>query len=107
MTTNPQKTILTGVKPTGLPHLDNNLGSIRPSLALSGSNAACFFIADGHALTTIKAPQELADMVYAAAASMQARRQLSIYNESRLASYTASFQLRSRQIELLLAGGLI
>jgi tryptophanyl-tRNA synthetase len=43
---------VTGIKPTGDPHLGNYLGMIRPALALAGSHRACYFVADAHALIT-------------------------------------------------------
>jgi len=45
------KTILTGVKPTGVPHVGNFFGAIKPAINL-GANF--LFIADYHALTTVK-----------------------------------------------------
>jgi tryptophanyl-tRNA synthetase len=47
--------ILTGIKPTGSPHLGNYLGAIRPALALAElpDTEALYFIADYHALTTV------------------------------------------------------
>ncbi len=47
--------ILTGIKPTGTPHIGNFLGAIRPALRLADDPAleACYFIADYHALTTV------------------------------------------------------
>ena len=49
------KRILTGIKPTGSPHLGNYLGAIRPALALAQrpDAQALYFIADYHALTTV------------------------------------------------------
>jgi len=44
---------LTGIKPTGMPHLGNYLGMIRPALAMTASHEAYYFIADYHALTTL------------------------------------------------------
>lgn len=48
--------VLTGVQSTGIPHLGNILGAIRPAIALSKQtgNESLFFIADLHSLTTIK-----------------------------------------------------
>ena len=45
---------LTGIKPTGTPHLGNYLGSIQPALSLMQDYRCIFFIADYHALTTVK-----------------------------------------------------
>jgi tryptophanyl-tRNA synthetase len=44
---------LTGIKPTGEPHLGNWLGAIRPALDLAKNYDAFYFIADYHALTTV------------------------------------------------------
>jgi tryptophanyl-tRNA synthetase len=48
--------VLTGVQSTGIPHLGNILGAIRPAIELSKKpgNESLFFIADLHSLTTIK-----------------------------------------------------
>ncbi|MGQ0828755.1 MAG: tryptophan--tRNA ligase [Bacteroidota bacterium] len=48
--------ILTGVQSTNIPHLGNILGAIMPAIELSKKpgNESLFFIADLHALTTIK-----------------------------------------------------
>ena len=43
---------LTGIKPTGTPHLGNYLGMIQPALGLMKTHRAFYFIADHHALTT-------------------------------------------------------
>ncbi len=48
------KIALTGIKPTGTPHLGNYLGSIRPALGLVQDYLSLYFIADYHALTTVK-----------------------------------------------------
>ena len=46
--------VLTGIKPTGSPHVGNLLGAIRPALALADEGLeAMYFIADYHALTTV------------------------------------------------------
>jgi tryptophanyl-tRNA synthetase len=47
------KTALTGIKPSGVPHLGNYLGMIRPALALTANYRCLYFIADYHALTTL------------------------------------------------------
>ncbi len=50
------KVILTGIKPTGIPHLGNYFGAIKPAIEMSksGEYDAYFFIADYHALTTVQ-----------------------------------------------------
>ena len=47
---------LTGIKPTGIPHLGNYAGAIRPAIALAETYDAFYFIADYHALTTVRDP---------------------------------------------------
>ena len=50
----PVKTSLTGIKPTHLPHLGNYLGAIRPALSLVEEYRTLYFIADYHALTSVR-----------------------------------------------------
>lgn len=63
--------ILTGIQSTGVPHLGNILGAIIPGVELSKQqgNDALFFIADLHALTTIKNSGLLKNNTYAVAAA--------------------------------------
>lgn len=49
-----RKVSLTGIKPTGEPHLGNYIGAILPALGLADSYDSLYFIADYHALTTIR-----------------------------------------------------
>lgn len=60
---------LTGVKPTGVPHIGNYLGAIRPSLGLAKDYDSFLFIADLHALTTARDPQLLREQTFAVAAT--------------------------------------
>ncbi len=53
------KTSLTGIKPTNLPHLGNYWGAIRPALSLVGEYRTLYFIADYHALTTVRDAEAL------------------------------------------------
>lgn len=50
---------LTGIKPTGEPHLGNYAGAIAPALELADRYQALYFIADQHALTTARDPHLL------------------------------------------------
>ena len=59
MSTPPAKVSLTGIKPTGEPHLGNYIGAIKPALTLAQEYEALYFIADYHALTTVRDPQLL------------------------------------------------
>lgn len=63
------KRFVTGIKPTGTPHLGNYLGMIRPSLALAAEYESYIFIADYHALTTVRDGSELRDLTYDVAAT--------------------------------------
>jgi tryptophanyl-tRNA synthetase len=57
-----KKIALTGIKPTGIPHIGNYLGAIKPALKLSETCEARYFIADYHALNACKDPVELKKM---------------------------------------------
>ena len=63
--------VLTGIKPSGSPHLGNYLGMYKPALELmQRPNTRCFFfIADIHALNTIQNPQLLRQYSYELAAT--------------------------------------
>lgn len=65
------KTVLTGVKPTGQPHIGNYLGAIRPAIRLGQQpNTRNFlFIADYHSLTNVHDKKTLNHMVYEVAAT--------------------------------------
>jgi tryptophanyl-tRNA synthetase len=54
-----KKISLTGIKPTGDLHIGNYFGAIKPALELSDEYDARYFIADYHALNTMKDPKEL------------------------------------------------
>ncbi|MBO4412392.1 MAG: tryptophan--tRNA ligase [Clostridia bacterium] len=50
--------VLTGIKPTGIPHIGNYFGAIAPGIELAKKyENAMFFLADYHALNTIKDPK--------------------------------------------------
>src|SRR5436190_3472976 len=59
------KTVLSGIQPSGRPHLGNYFGAIRQHIALQdGANECFFFIADYHALTTSREPEKLREAVH-------------------------------------------
>ncbi len=60
---------LTGIKPTGQPHIGNYLGMIKPALELAETYQALYFIADYHALTTVRDKKELAYLTHQATAT--------------------------------------
>jgi tryptophanyl-tRNA synthetase len=51
--------ILSGIQPTGILHIGNYLGMMRPAIALQAQGEAFYFIADYHALTTVDNPETL------------------------------------------------
>lgn len=63
------KISLTGIKPTGTPHLGNYLGSIQPALELAKDYLSIYFIADWHALTTLKDGKEVRGLSHKLAAT--------------------------------------
>jgi tryptophanyl-tRNA synthetase len=67
------KVTLTGIKPTGRPHLGNYVGMIRPTLELfKNSSSGFLFIANYHALNSMQDPKELHAFTYDIAATMLA-----------------------------------
>ncbi|MDR1009002.1 MAG: tryptophan--tRNA ligase [Rickettsiales bacterium] len=66
--------ILTGVKPTGSPHLGNLLGAIRPVIDMANANdgASFVFIADIHALNNFKGAEFIREKTYEVAATFLA-----------------------------------
>jgi tryptophanyl-tRNA synthetase len=63
------KIALTGIKPSGTPHIGNYLGMNRPALELAKEYQAFYFIADYHALTTVRDPETMKRLTYEAAAT--------------------------------------
>jgi tryptophanyl-tRNA synthetase len=51
--------ILSGIQPSGALHIGNYFGMMRPAVALQAEGEALYFIADYHALTTVRDPQIL------------------------------------------------
>src|SRR5204862_6201862 len=51
--------ILSGIQPSGALHIGNYFGMMRPAIALQAEGEAFYFIADYHALTTVKDPAAL------------------------------------------------
>ena len=65
----PNEIALTGIKPSGTPHIGNYLGMIRPALELAKEYQAMYFIADYHALTTVKTREDMKRLTYDVAAT--------------------------------------
>jgi tryptophanyl-tRNA synthetase len=51
--------ILSGIQSSGILHIGNYLGMMRPAIALQSEGEAFYFIADYHALTSVKDPATL------------------------------------------------
>lgn len=57
------KRYLSGIQPTGKPHIGNYFGMMRPCIELQNEGEAFIFIADYHALTQLPAPDDLRENV--------------------------------------------
>ena len=66
-----EKICLTGVKPTGMPHLGNFIGAIKPAIenVKSSDMEGYFFIADYHSLITVHDGEQLRSDIYEVAAT--------------------------------------
>lgn len=69
---NLKKIALSGIKPTGALHIGNYLGMIKPALDLAENYRALYFIADYHALTTVRDKKSMNAQIYGVAASLLA-----------------------------------
>ena len=58
MTTKPMR-ILSGIQPSGVLHIGNYFGMIQPAIALQDKGEAFYFIANYHALTSVRDPAVL------------------------------------------------
>ena len=61
------KRILSGIKPTGAPHLGNYFGMMKPAIEWQDRGEAYYFIADYHALTSVHDPKALRENTRAVA----------------------------------------
>ena len=59
---------LTGIKPTGNPHIGNYFGMYKPAIALTEKYLGLYFVADFHALTTTPDRKDLQHLIYEVAA---------------------------------------
>ena len=88
--------ILTGIQSTGTPHLGNLLGAMLPAIQLAHThpqNQIFCFIADLHALTTIKDPEERKTYTYTIAAAwlslgLDKQPNTLLYRQSRIPAVT-------------------
>ncbi len=51
--------ILSGIQPSGVLHIGNYFGMMKPAIALQAEGEALYFIADYHALTSVRDPDAL------------------------------------------------
>lgn len=83
-----KKVCLTGVKPTGMPHLGNYIGAIKPAIELanSGQYDSYYFIADYHSLIGVHDGKILNNYIYEVAASWLAMgldpKHVTLYKQS-------------------------
>jgi tryptophanyl-tRNA synthetase len=63
--------VLTGIKPTGEPHLGHAVGAIQPALEMADESGVrpFFFMADYHALTSVHDPDDMEEGTYEVAAA--------------------------------------
>src|SRR5436309_8923279 len=59
MTNKPGIRILSGIQPSGILHIGNYFGMIQPAIALQDKGEAFYFIANYHALTSVRDPELL------------------------------------------------
>lgn len=66
-----KKICLTGVKPTGMPHLGNYIGAIKPAIIMANSGLydSYYFIADYHSLINVHDAKVLRNYIYEVAAT--------------------------------------
>ena len=62
------KTVLTGIKPTGTPHVGNYIGALKPLIEQSKSYKTFMFIADLHSLNTMHDASKIKQHTYEIAA---------------------------------------
>lgn len=78
--------VLSGIQPTGRFHWGNYFGAIRQYIALQGNEQSFYFIADLHALTTVREPDVLRKNIQDAALDLLALglkpEQATLYRQS-------------------------
>ncbi|MCD6336792.1 MAG: tryptophan--tRNA ligase, partial [Candidatus Marinimicrobia bacterium] len=67
-----RKVSLTGIKPTGTPHIGNYFGAIKPAIELAKHYDTRYFIADYHALNAMKDAALLKELTHKLAATWMA-----------------------------------
>ncbi|MBM4076144.1 MAG: tryptophan--tRNA ligase, partial [Planctomycetes bacterium] len=64
--------VLSGIQSTGRPHWGNYFGAIQQYIALQGNEQSFYFIADFHALTSVRDPKVLQESTWNAALDLLA-----------------------------------
>ncbi len=83
-----KKICLTGVKPTGMPHLGNYIGAIKPAIEManSGEYDSYYFIADYHSLIGVHDSKLLRNYIHEVAATWLAMgldpKKVTLYKQS-------------------------
>ena len=83
-----KKICLTGIKPTGMPHLGNHIGAIKPAIEMadSGLYDSYYFIADYHSLINVHDAKLLKNYIYEVAAAWLAMgldpKKVTLYKQS-------------------------
>lgn len=67
-----EKIVLTGIKPTGMPHFGNYVGALKPLIEMAREHKTFMFIADLHALNTVHDAKLIRENTRAIAAIMMA-----------------------------------
>lgn len=57
------KRILSGIQPSGVPHIGNYFGMMKPAIEMQGEGEPFLFIADLHALTVTPDPKDLRERI--------------------------------------------
>jgi tryptophanyl-tRNA synthetase len=86
MSTPTPKVSLTGIQATGIPHLGNYIGAIRPALELAAQYDALYFIANYHSVNSVRDPALLRDYTRSVAATWLAAgldpERITLYRQS-------------------------
>jgi tryptophanyl-tRNA synthetase len=81
-----RKVSLTGIQATGVPHLGNYVGAIRPALELANEYDAMYFIANYHSLNSLRDPRLLEHYTRSVAATWLAAgldpERITLYRQS-------------------------
>lgn len=83
-----KKICLTGIKATGMPHLGNYIGAIKPAIEMANSGLydSYYFIADYHSLVGVHDPKLMKKYIYEVAAAWLAMgldpKKVTLYKQS-------------------------